>query len=58
VYAEGWLHFVSNEVTDVEIGRSVVRLRVNSSVGNIEIERPGITVVGTRYIMRRRTDYL
>jgi hypothetical protein len=54
VYAEGWLHFVSAEVTDTEVGKSHVRLLANTTAGKKEIERQGVSIVGTRYMMRRK----
>jgi len=54
VYAEGWLHFVSSEVTDTEVGKSHVRLLANTTAGKKEIEKQGVSLVGTRYMMRRK----
>jgi hypothetical protein len=54
VTVEGWLHFVSEEVTDTEVGKSNVRLLADTSFGKKKVERKGISIVGTRYLMRRK----
>ena len=54
VYAEGWLHFVGDGMGDSFIGRSDLRLRIDTSVGKLEVERPGVSMAGTTYCMRRK----
>lgn len=54
VYAEGWLHFVSQETHDPRTLDCTVRLRADTSVGKLEKERHGVTFKGTGYQMLRK----
>ncbi len=54
VYAEGWLHFIAADMSDSFIGKSDLRLRIDTTVGKLEVETPGVSLPSTTYSMKRR----